>query len=345
MIRKRIILLAAWLFVSSGLFAQLHFVENKGQWPKQVRFKTDFSQGAFFLENNGFTVLLHDTAGLRKMAALLHGHDHHSPAITETVTLQSAAYRMRLLGSAGPASVQPEKKQASYNNYYIGNDPAQWASECRLYGAVTYGNVLPETDLRYYTDNDALKYDFILRPGANPDAILMKYEGVESLRLRNRELLITTAAGDVRELYPYSYQIDAAGQRKEVACRFKLDRDVVSFVVGDYDRSKTLIIDPTVIFSSFTGSTSDNWGYTATPGPDGSLFAGGVVFGNGFPVSPGAFQTTFGGGVDEGTLKPHDIAIFKFNPLGTDRLYATYLGGSGNEQPHSMIVDAQGNLV
>lgn len=345
MIRIRIILLVAWLFFSSGVLAQLHFVENKGQWPKQVLFKTDFSQGAFFLENNGFTVLLHDTAGLRKMAALLHGHDSRSPAITETVTLQSAAYRMRLLGSKGPESVQPEKKQSSYNNYFIGNDPAQWASACRLFGAVQYTDVLPKTDLRYYTDNDALKYDFILRPGANPEAVLMKYEGVESLRIRNRELLITTAAGDVRELVPYSYQIDAAGQRKEIACRFKLDGDVVSFVVGDYDRTQTLIIDPTVIFSSFTGSTSDNWGYTATPGPDGSLFAGGVVFGNGFPVSPGAFQTTFGGGVDEGTLKPHDIAIFKFNPLGTDRLYATYLGGSGNEQPHSMIVDAQGNLV
>src|SRR5205085_3706859 len=88
-----------------------------------------------------------------------------------------------------------------------------------------------------------------------------------------------------------------------------------------------------------------NWGYTATPGPDGSFYAAGIAFGSGFPTSPGAYQTTYGGGVDEDGFRGYDIAIFKFSPNGSNRMYATYLGGSGNEQPHSMIVDAQGNLI
>ncbi len=76
---------------------------------------------------------------------------------------------------------------------------------------------------------------------------------------------------------------------------------------NNYSSKETLVIDPSLIFSTFTGSTADNWGYTATPGPDGSFFAGGIVFGAGYPVSPGAFQNTFGGGVDEDNNGAYDI--------------------------------------
>ena len=41
----------------------------------------------------------------------------------------------------------------------------------------------------------------------------------------------------------------------------------------------------------------------------------------------------------------YDITIMKFSSNGVNRLYATYLGGIGNEQPHSLIADQAGNLV
>ena len=122
--------------------------------------------------------------------------------------------------------------------------------------------------------------------------------------------------------------------------------NVVKFKVKNYSSGATLIIDPTLIFSSFTGSATDNWGYTATPGPDGSLFAGGISFGSGYPTSTGAYNEIFGGGTQEADDNPYDIAIIKFSPDGVNRLYGTYLGGAkGNEQPHSMISDKQGNLI
>src|SRR5205085_11340005 len=104
---------------------------------------------------------------------------------------------------------------------------------------------------------------------------------------------------------------------------------------------------PTLIFASFTGSTADNWGYTATYGPDGSFYAGGIVFSTGFPVSTGAFQNTYKGGAgDEEGLPGYDIGIMKFTPTGSNRTYATYIGGAaGNEQPHSLVVNAQNELV
>ena len=119
---------------------------------------------------------------------------------------------------------------------------------------------------------------------------------------------------------------------------------MVTFDVKNYDAASTLIIDPQVIFCSFSGSTADNWGFTATYGPDGSMYGGGIVFGSGFPVSPGAFQTVFQGGNSTGS-NAIDIGIIKLSPDGSTRKYATYIGGSGNEQPHSLIVDNQGNLI
>ncbi|MBS1935831.1 MAG: hypothetical protein JST96_17665, partial [Bacteroidetes bacterium] len=98
----------------------------------------------------------------------------------------------------------------------------------------------------------------------------------------------------------------------------------------------------TLVFSTFTGSSSDNWGFTATYGPDGSFYAGGIVGGNGFHTTTGAFQTNFKNGT-------WDVGIMKFSsgtgPGNVQKIYATYLGGSNNEYPHSLVVDAQGELV
>jgi hypothetical protein len=135
------------------------------------------------------------------------------------------------------------------------------------------------------------------------------------------------------------------GARKTLDCKYEVRENVVRFKLQDYLPNETIVIDPTLIFASFTGSSTDNWGYTATPGPDGSFFAGGISFGAGYPVSVGAFDQVFNGGVDEDSNGPYDIAIIKLSPDGVNRIYATYLGGSGNEQPHSMICDAQGNLI
>ena len=110
--------------------------------------------------------------------------------------------------------------------------------------------------------------------------------------------------------------------------------DVVKFKVKNYSPDQTLIIDPTEIFFSYSGSTADNWGFTATYGPDGSFYGGGIVFGDGFPASPVLTIILL--------MATFDIAIIKLSPDGRNRIYATYIGGSGEEQPHSLIVDPAG---
>lgn len=350
---------AAIFFIALSVTAQMQFIENKGQWDSRVKYRGDLTTGAFFLESKGFMVDMHSATDLAQLSEQQHGYI--PPATTTGIgnsftkmmppqpnypstTVHSHAYRVTFLSSNNTIDAVPDKVQSSYNNYFIGNDQSKWAANCKIYQAITYKNVYPNIDVRYYTEGNNLKYDFIVHPGGNPDAIAMRYDGVDKLAIKNKELIIGTSVGEIKELYPYSYQ-SITGKKQIVECKYVLTNNVVRFKVQHYSPSETLIIDPKLIFSTYTGSPQDNWGYTATPGPDGSFFAGGIAFGSGYPVSTGAYQTTYGGGINEDQTGGYDVAIFKFSADGSQRLYATYLGGDRNEQPHSMICDAQGNLI
>ena len=253
--------------------------------------------------------------------------------------VRAHAYRMHFTGASEDVQIVPEKQQESYNNYFIGNDPSKWASNCKIYKGVTYRNMYPGVDVRYYADKGTLKYDIVVNPGANAAAIEMRYEGADKLLVKNGQLYVKTSVGDVKELEPYSYQFDKVNGKTDINCKYEIvDNNTVRFKIKSYSKSIPLIIDPTVIFSSFSGSRTDNWGFTATPGPDGSLFGGGIVQSNGYPVTPGAVQPKPGG-------DHWDIGLTRFSPDGSSRIYSTFLGGNANDYPLSMISDGQGSLV
>ena len=336
-------------------YANLEFIENKGQWDERIKFKGVLNNGAFFLEQKGFSVLQHNDEDLKKLSDYFHGDDVATtkkvaaravipPKKPEKVIVHSHAYDVRFL-NAGEPVIAGDKPLTTYNNYFLGSDSSKWKANCRVYQAITYQNIYPGIDVRYFTDAGRVKYDIIVHAGADITPLAMQYDGVDGLAVKNGELVIKTSVGDIKEMKPYAYQV-VNGQKKEVACKFRVAGNIVRFEVGAFSVSSTLVIDPTLIFSTFTGSTADNWGYTATYGPDGSFYSGGIVFGTGFKTSPGAFQTAYGGGAsDDEHLGGFDIGIMKFTPDGGTRAYATYIGGDGNEHPHSLVVDGQGNLV
>jgi gliding motility-associated-like protein len=336
--------------------ANLEFIENKGQWDESIKFKGIMNNGSFSLTEKGFKVLQRKPEDLEKMADFFHGASHLTVPNTASkaaikdkgkngITIHSHTYNVSFVNAQTPVIVG-DKQIDSYNNYFLGKDPSKWKGNCRLFQAITYQNIYPGIDVRYYTNAAKLKYDIIVHAGADLSHLAMQYEGADELQVKNEQLVVKTSVGETRELAPYAFQL-VNGVKKEVGCRFKVAGKIVQFAVNNYSKSSELIIDPTLIFSTFTGSTADNWGYTATYGTDGSFYAGGVVFNleGSFPVSPGAFSTTFNGGVDDEGIGPYDIGIMKFSPNGANRIYATYLGGNGNEQPHSLVADAQGNLV
>jgi len=343
---KNAILLVAVLLTVFTATAQnynnIEFVENKGQWNSRVKFKAEFSTGAIFVHDGGFTILQHNPQDFERVREMLHGHSQPS---NETIILRSHAFNVDFANVSPDMKLVADKMIPTYNNYIVGNDPSKWESNCRIFQALTMENVYPNIDVRYYTNNGVLKYDIIVKPGADISRIALRYQGVDRLQVKNKELAISTSVGELKESTPYTYQVNDKG-RQEVFCKYVVKDNLVKFDVRGYDPTTTLVIDPSMVYCSFSGSTADNWGYTATYGPDGSTFGGGIVFGNGFPVTSGAFQTSFqgGNGSPPGDA-PIDIGIIKLSPTGNARIYATYIGGSGNELPHSLVVDNQGNVT
>jgi gliding motility-associated-like protein len=349
MILLRLLIVPCLLLVAPVVTkAQLYFTENKGQWDAKVLFKTEAGNSAFFLSKDGYTILMNHPEDYLRQAEYNHGHRFDSSSkskqpITPPDKMRAHAFRVKFAGGNFSSKVVMEKPLPEHENYFIGNDQSKWASECKLYQAITYKDVYPNIDVRYYVQGEQLKYDIILYPGADVSKVQMHYEGADRLSIKNNELVIGTSVGEARELKPYTYQF-LEGKRETIQCKYKITNgNTVSFDVKGYDKTTTLVIDPSLVFSSFSRSTRDNWGFTATPGPDGSMYGGGIAQPTGFPVSSGAIQGT-GGGPSGGT-QPSDIAIIRLSPDGRNRIFATYLGGSGLEQPHSLITDAAGNLV
>jgi gliding motility-associated-like protein len=343
-----VVLLLSVLFVSAqNELPNLEFIENKGQWDPQVLLKADIGNGSLFFHKRGIKVVLHNEQEMAEIT-VAHGGEYRTDSSNLSAiprnfsgrpsALRAHAYSVNFLNMNENAKIVPDKPLDSYNNYFIGNDSTKWGRNCRIYQGVTYKNIYPGIDLRYYTDNGKLKYDLIIHPGANPENIAMQYEGLDGLTVMNNRLILNTSVGQVREMEPFSYQAGDRG-REEIGVKYRVSKErIVRFEVSHYDNSQVLVIDPTLVFATFTGSKASNWGFTATPGPDGTFFAGGIVFGDGFPISTGAFEPNFRGG-------SYDVGIMKFSSNGRNRLYATYIGGNQNECPHSMFSDPQGNLV
>ncbi len=214
--------------------------------------------------------------------------------------------------------------------------------------------------LLYSSDEEQLKYDFLVAPGADVAQIKMRFNGADEVSLLIGALKIKTSVGDVVEQKPYAYQ-EINGFKVEVKCDFEIQGNEVRFVLLDgYNTQLPLVIDPNVVFSSYTGSTADNWGYTATYDNQENMYIGGYVnaieFGTGlpngvYPTTVGAFQTVWAGGTGgqngngNGIAYSCDMGITKFSADGTQLLYSTYIGGTDNETPHSLVVDAQNNLI
>ncbi|MEO8112009.1 MAG: PKD domain-containing protein [Ginsengibacter sp.] len=333
-----IFLTAVTFSLTTKSFSQIEFIENKGQWNSEIKFMSLAGSGSFYLRKNGFTIAQNNPADVENFKANYHKASADANSKISPVRVRAHAYSVSFLNSQIPR-IMPDKAIPGVNNYLIGNDKSKWAINCRTFQGVTYKGVYPGIDVRYYSDAGGnLKYDFIVYPGANVNDIAMKYTGAEKITVKNKELVISTSVGDNKELPPYTYQV-VDNHREELACRYVIDGDVVRFKVKNYSPDKVLIIDPTEKFFSYSGSLADNWGFTATYGPDGSFYGGGIAWGNGFinPPFAGAYDNSFGGA--------YDMGIIKLTPDGSKRIYATYIGGSAEDQPHSLIVDPQGNLV
>lgn len=342
-IKLFLVCLLAFASASVRAYTPIEYIENKGQWGSWFSYLAHTKGGDVLLEKDGIRYILADRYNKVRLDSFHHGQ------IVDNPLLNFHCYKVTFEGALQPTFVG-SKPQQTYYNFFLGNDSSRWKSFIHPYYAVDYKEIYSNIDLHIYSENEHVVYDFIVNPGGDVNNIRLNFEGQNDLYIKKGNLIIKTSVGDVAEMKPYAYQyID--DKKVEVACEYSITRNTVTYnFPNDYDHSKVLVIDPTIVFSSLTGSTWDNWGFSATYDNAGNFYAGGLVngldFTGSFPVSPGAFQTTFGGGFTSGLVAyAADISIFKYNPTGTSRVYATLIGGAGNEHVHSMIVDQNNNLI
>lgn len=338
--RRFIHIVLIWALLGHGQnFAQESFIENKGQWPDKVEYRTNITGGKFYVEDGAILFDLYDTETTNRVFAAHSGSEN---PMDPPRKLDCHAYRMNFVGAQKGAAFAGKGTRKEHYNFFIGNDPKSWAGGAAAFTEVYQTALYPGIDLKIYRKG-ALKYDFILAPFADASQIQISYDGVKPRLTDKGQLLLKTNVGEVLESKPFAYQI-YEGQIKPVSCSYRVDKNTVKFELGTYDRSKELTIDPELIFSTYSGSTADNFGYTATFDTEGHLYSGSSVFGAGYPVSTGAYQATWGGGEGAGALAGTDIAISKFSLDGTSLEYSTYIGGAGDELPHSLVADTAGNL-
>ena len=151
-------------------------------------------------------------------------------------------------------------------NYFVGLRE-RWRSNVRSYSKVRAQDVYPGIDLVVYEAVGGFKFDWELDPGVDPEQIRIHYGGLWGLEVLEKQLHLQTRFGSLVEGIPYAYQEDS-----EVRARYDQEEGYVGYKIGRRKKDQTLIIDPIYIFSTYTGSSSDNFGYTATFDDNGNAF-------------------------------------------------------------------------
>lgn len=325
---KQLFTIITIVLVSNHLFAEDGFVENRGQWKGAFLFKTDIPHGALFLETNAMTFHLMDGSVLKQI---------HHKELPPSTSVPHHAFKIHFEGAQAFPQVKQKGFQSHYYNYYLGADESTWVSKLHPSKTVIYEELYAGIDLWVMKRGNRLKYEFHAEAGADLDQIQLRFEGVNDLSVdRDGDLKLGLSFLDMIEGKPYVYQIHR-GDSVQLEAGFVVDEDKVRYAIKDHDPSLPIVIDPEIVFSTYTGAGVDNWGFSATPDKDGNLYAGGIVFGNNYPTTTGAYDLSFNDG-------NFDISITKFNSTGTGLLFSTFLGGEEDETPHSMVVNDVGNL-
>lgn len=316
------------LFLSQYAFAQksLRFERNEGQWDKDILYKAERKEGKVFVREDRLTFLLYDS-----MNVSFHPHSLEKADNTQRYSI----FSLKPL-NANKTKLQEKELCQGYSNYFKGEDKSKWKSHVLSATGVIYKNIYDGVDWDISELFGNVKHTFIVSPGADISQIKVEYVGVERLSKEGNQLHLTTRYGEMIESEPYIYVIENGEEKKVEGC-YVLQGNVVSYSVQDYDKTKTLYIDPGLVFSTYIGSHADSWGMTSCYDNMGMMISGGIVYGGDYPYTEGAYDTVYD--------SDWDCVITKYDSLGENLLFSTFLGGNKGEMPHSMIVNRNDEIV
>jgi hypothetical protein len=249
---------------------------------------------------------------------------------------QSAAVRVKVLGSNRRVPGRPSDLQTGKSNYFIGNNPNLWRRDLPHYGRVEYSGIYPGIDLAYYGAGQQLEYDFVVRPQARPRTIRLEFDGAERMSIDpSGDLVLAVRGSEIRERKPVAYQ-ESAGERHAVEARYVLlGKKQVGFEVGSYDETIPLVIDPVLVYSTYLGSANNDLAYRVVLDAAGNTYYGGL-----------SQATTLTGNAMGNAKSSGGVSkmIAKVSPAGV-LLYTTFIGGTADQASiYGLDVDGNGNV-
>ena len=310
----------------------LSFEANQGQTDKQVKFLSRGPGYALFLTPTETVLSL--KAGNRQQAK--SGSVLPVARAPKETPSKAAVLRIRLERANATPEVSGIDELAGKSNYFIGKDPVKWRRDIPTFGGVRYRQVYSGVDLVYYGNQRQLEYDFVVAPGADPRQIELSFGGAKRLRLdADGNLVVSIAGGDVIEHTPVIYQ-DIGGMRRRVAGGYELrNGHTVGFKLAAYDHGKRLTIDPSLVYSTYLGGSSPDYGQGIAADSSGNAYVTGYTFSEDFPTTSGAFQTFNDGSTN--------VFVTKLDSGGNALLYSTYLGAGGDDHGNGIAVDSSGD--
>jgi hypothetical protein len=256
-----------------------------------------------------------------------------------TITLsapgRSDVVRMQFLNARPDAPSEPLDPLPGKTNYLIGRDPKRWLQNLATYGRIKYRNVYDRVDVAWYGNQGQLEYDFLVQPGADPSCIRVRFEGTRNLVLESAgDVRIETAGGSMKLRLPEVYQ-EIAGARRRVQGRYVLrSANEVGFELAGYDRSRPLVIDPTLLYGTYFGGSGLGATSISTDSL-GNVYIGGSASA-GLPLVK-ALQPQM--------LGSSNAWVAKFDPSGTNLLYSTWVGGSAQDVFRGLTVTASNEII
>lgn len=297
----------------------LSFEPNEGQSALKADFIARGRGFSALFTHNGADVLLADPSG---SGGLLH------------VTLPNASRNVFLTA---------EKQLPGIVNYFNGSDPQDWYTGLPTFERLRYANIYAGIDLIYYGNGGRLEFDYHVSPGSDPGAIRMRFAGAESMKLdRDGNLVLAMKGGEIRFQKPVIYQPKAGGGKDLVSGRFRISgRNTIGFAVAGYDRTRPLVIDPILNYSTYIGALAEATSIAVDQ--NGEAYVTGIATLD-FPTTPGSYQPV-GVRSSSNGYWPQGGRVFvaKFNSAGTALLYSTFLSGGGVDWASGLALDAAGD--
>jgi hypothetical protein len=295
----------------------LYFETNLGQTNKQVKFLSH-GQGytMFFTQNKAVLVLNKSTSNKKNL---------QSDVID--ITFPGATPNTDIIGEGGKEGI---------SNYFIGNNPKKWIKDIPNYKEIQYKNLYPGIGLIFSGNQKNLEFSFVVNKNANPENIKMQISGANKIYTdKQGNLILSTKQGKVIYKRLIIYQ-NIKGIKKQVFGKYVLNKKgIITIALGSYDKTKQLIIDPYLVYSTYLGGSNYDYGDGIAVDSSGDAYVTGQTEALDFPITQGAFQTS---------LKGYDNAfVTEIKAGGSSLVYSTYLGGSNYDEGYGIAVDSSGD--